>query len=85
MFILQRALLMLIGFLETLIIIHVILSWIYRGNNELVRIVNIFTEPLLLPGKKIQERIIPDVPVDFSPIIAFFILGILEKFVVSIL
>ncbi len=85
MFVLQRALLMLIGFLETLIIIHVILSWIYRGNNELVRIINIFTEPLLLPGKKIQEKIIPDVPVDFSPIIAFFILGILEKFVVNIL
>lgn len=85
MFVLQRALLMLIGFLETLIIIHVILSWIYRGNNELVRIINIFTEPLLLPGKKIQEKIIPDVPVDFSPIIAFFILGILEKFIVNIL
>lgn len=84
MFVLESALLILIGFLETLIIIQVILSWIYRGNNELVRIINLFTEPLLLPGKKIQEKILPDMPVDFSPIIAFFILGILEKFIRSI-
>jgi YggT family protein len=82
--VLISALGLLFGFLETLIIIDVILSWVYKGDNSLVRLIHVFTEPLLLPGKKLQEKIIPGIPVDFSPIIAFAILRFLESIASSL-
>lgn len=84
MILLQNALGILINFLILLLVIDVILSWLYRGNNNLVRTIHIFTEPLLLPGRRIQERLLPNIPVDFSPIIAYAILRILEGIVSSI-
>lgn len=85
MIILYKAVGLLFQFLETLIIIEVLLSWVYRGENSLTRMLHIFTDPFLIPGKKIQERIIPGLPVDFSPVIALFILMILRNVVYSLL
>lgn len=79
--IIQNAFSLLFGFLETLIIIDVILSWLYRGDNNLVRTIHIFTQPILLPARRLQERIIPDLPIDFSPIIAFAVIRALESLV----
>jgi YggT family protein len=78
MSLIQNALGLLINFLILLLVIDVILSWIYRGNNNLVKVIHIFTEPILLPGRKLQEKLLPNIPVDFSPIIAYAILRILE-------
>ncbi|KOA20971.1 YGGT family protein [Clostridium homopropionicum DSM 5847] len=85
MVILYNAVGLLFQFLETLIIIEVLLSWVYRGENSLTRLLHIFTDPFLIPGKRIQERIIPGLPVDFSPVIALFILMLLRNVIYSIL
>jgi len=85
MIILYNAVGLLFQFLETLIIIEVLLSWVYRGENSFTRLLHIFTDPFLIPGKKIQERIIPGLPVDFSPVIALFILMLLRNVIYSIL
>lgn len=68
------------------IIIEVILSWVYANRtNKYIEILHKITNPLLQPGKKIQDRYFSNMMVDFSPIIALFILMILKRIVFSIL
>ena len=83
--ILYNAVGLLFQFLETLIIIEVLLSWVYRGENSLTKLLHIFTDPFLIPGKKIQERFIPGLPMDFSPVIALFLLMFLRNVIYWIL
>ncbi|WP_035290101.1 YggT family protein [Clostridium sp. KNHs214] len=75
----------LLTFLEYAIFIDVILSWVSAGReNEFTRIVHIITEPLLRPGRELQQRLIPGLMIDFSPIIAFFIIGILRRMILPL-
>ena len=72
--------------LEYAIIIEVILSWVYSGRtNQYIELLHKVTEPILRPGKIIQEKYFNNLMVDFSPIIALFILSILRKIVLNIL
>jgi YggT family protein len=52
--------------------------------NSFTRILHIFTEPILSPAKKLQNKFIPELPLDFSPFIAFIFIGILRTLVHSI-
>lgn len=83
--VLERAFSLLFQIIELLIFVDVILSWVYRGENSLTRLVRTFTDPLLYPGRKIQDRLMPGLPVDLSPIIGLFILWILEGLVNTVL
>ncbi|ADK14135.1 MULTISPECIES: YggT family protein [Clostridium] len=77
---------LLFRFLEGAIILDVILSWVMQGrSNAFVDFLHIFTEPLMIPGRKIQEKLMPGLMIDFSPIVAFFIIDILRGIVFSIL
>ena len=68
------------------IIIEVILSWVYANRtNQYIELLHKVTKPLLQPGRKIQNRYFTNIMVDFSPIIAIFILMILKNIVFSIL
>jgi YggT family protein len=73
---------LLFNLLEYAIFIDVILSWVYRGRgNALIDILHIFTEPFMGPARKLQQRFVQMSMLDFSPIIAYFILLILRNIV----
>lgn len=83
---LRVAISLLFRFLEGAIFIEVILSWVMPGrSNALLDFLRIFTEPFMAPGRKIQEKLMPNLMLDFSPIIALFILDILRSIVFSII
>jgi len=68
------------------IFIEVILSWVYANRtNQYIESLHKVTNPLLQPGRKIQNRYFNNMMVDFSPIIAIFIIMILKNIVFSIL
>lgn len=72
--------------MELIIFIEVILSWIMVGKkNEFTMIVHKITAPLLEPGRKIQEKIMPGLMIDFSPIIALLIINLLRRIIISLL
>ena len=72
--------------LEISIFIEVGLSWIYAGrSNQYIELLHKITGPLLQPSRKIQDKYFNNVMVDFSPIIALFILFILKQIVFGIL
>ncbi|MBP1743705.1 MAG: YggT family protein [Firmicutes bacterium] len=77
---------MLFNFIEAAILIEVILSWIMPGKkNTFTEMLHIFTDPFMIPGRKIQSMIAPNLMVDFSPIIALIIMSIVERIILSIL
>ena len=77
---------MIFNVLELSIFIEVVLSWVYaRRSNQYIELLHKVTAPLLLPGRKIQERYFSNTMVDFSPIIALFILMVVRRIVFSIL
>ncbi|WP_315114448.1 YggT family protein [uncultured Clostridium sp.] len=69
---------------EWAILIDVILSFIPM-NNSFTQIIRTITEPLLAPGRRIQELILPGLMIDFSPVFALFMLNILERLILSII
>jgi YggT family protein len=83
---LSIAISLLFRFLEGAILIDVILSWIMpKGSNALIDLLHVFTDPFMIPGRKIQEKLMPGLMIDFSPIIALFIIDILRGILFSIL
>lgn len=83
---LRVAISLLFRFLEGAIFIEVILSWVMPGrSNVFLDFLRIFTEPFMAPGRKIQEKLMPSLMLDFSPIIALFILDILRAVIFSII
>lgn len=77
---------MIFNGLELAIFGEVILSWVYpRGSNQYIELLHKVTNPLLQPGRKIQEKYFSNTMVDFSPIIALLILMIARKIVFRIL
>lgn len=72
--------------IEFSICIDALLSWIPMANNSIFSdVLHTITEPFLKPGRKIQEMIMPGLMIDFSPIIAFLIIGILRRIVYTLL
>lgn len=72
--------------MEYAIFAEIILSFVMRGvENKFTYFLHSITEPLLAPGRKLQEKIMPGLMIDFSPIIAFFIISILRKITFSII
>lgn len=77
---------LLFRFLEGAILLDVILSWVMPGrSNGLLDLLHVFTDPFMIPGRKIQEKIMPGLMIDFSPILALVILDVIRKIVFSIL
>ena len=75
----------LFRFLEGAILLDVILSWIMPGKkNSLIDLLHVFTDPFMIPGRKIQDKIAPGLMIDFSPIIALLIIDILQRIIFSI-
>lgn len=83
---LRVALELLFRFLEGAILLDVILSWVMpRRVGGFIELLHVFTEPFMKPGRKLQQKIMPGLMIDFSPIVAFVIIDILRGIVFSIL
>jgi len=78
---------MIIGMIFKMIyfvlVIRMLLSWVNPDPyNQIVRIIYRVTEPILAPFR----RIIPSMGmVDISPIVVFFLLAFIERFVMGVL
>ena len=65
--------------LQILIIIRVVLSWIpHDPYNQLIQLLDQVTDVVLKPIREILP--VQSAGVDFSPIVAFFLLGFVKKF-----
>jgi YggT family protein len=69
-----------------LIIARAIISWVNPDPyNQVVRILDKFTEPVLYPIRKLLRRVTGNLPMDFSPIIAIVLIQIVGSFLIRIL
>jgi len=76
----------LFNILELAILLEVIVSWIPQiGDNKFVSTIHNFVYPMMEPLKTLQDRLIPGLPIDFSPIIAIFILDVFKRLLLGIL
>ncbi len=76
----------LFNLLELAILLEVIISWLPQiGNNKFVSTIHNFVYPIMEPLKTLQDRLIPGLPIDFSPIVALFILDLLKRVLLGIL
>ena len=63
-----------------LILIRALISWVNPDPfNPLVQFLTRVTEPVLEPVR----RLLPPLPIDLSPLIVFFIIVFLQKFLVA--
>ena len=80
MFFLLQTFNILINLLNTLIVIRVVLSWMVRDRGPFMNFMIYCTEPILGPIR----RSIPIVNgLDFSQVVAWFLLDLLQKFIDS--
>ena len=49
--------------------------------NNITQFIRVFTAPLMAPGKRLQARLMPGLPIDFSPVFALILLNILARVV----
>ena len=69
-------------FMSILIIIRALISWVSPDPyNPIVQFLYRATDPILNPIR----RLMPAMPIDISPIIAYFIISILKSFLVRTL
>lgn len=67
----------LLRLLELAVIVDFISSWIPQiQGNKIVRTIRDFISPVLEPIRRLQDRLIPGLPIDFSPMVVLGIIGI---------
>ena len=68
--------------LQMLILIRVILSWItHDPYNQFILLLYQITEPILKPVREILPM--QSMGMDFSPIVVFFLLGVVKKLLLA--
>lgn len=74
----------LLNILTWLILIQCLMSWFPGARySKAYEILSMFTEPLVGPIREVLFRYI-DIPIDFSPIIAFFVISMAQRLIVSL-
>ena len=74
----------LLNVLTWLIIIQCLMSWFPGARySRVYEILSMFTEPLVGPIREVLFRYI-DIPIDFSPIIAFFVISMVQRLIISL-
>ena len=75
----------MVSAMQVLLIVRAVLSWLPLDEGNLIEaIVFVFTEPILMPIRAVLEHfgLFEELPIDMSNIFAFFILSIIEVFLV---
>lgn len=74
----------LLNLLTWLIIIQCLMSWFPGARySKAYEILSMFTEPLVGPIREVLFRYI-DIPIDFSPIIAFFLISMIQRLIINL-
>ena len=77
---------LLFRLLEGAILIEVILSWVAPGKRDpFTNFIHSLTDPLMKPARNFQNKIVPNLMIDFSPIFALVLLDVLRNLVFFIL
>lgn len=72
--------------IKATILIEVLLTWIPNGRySKIGRFIRTFTAPIMEPAEKINDLFLKGFVIDFSPIIAYFIIYIIQGIIISIL
>lgn len=74
----------LIEVFNILLLIRVVLSWLPMGQNALTRAVYSVTEPILEPIRRTTYPLLGNIPLDISPIIAYFLMQLIRNIVFRI-
>ncbi|WP_297420634.1 YggT family protein [Clostridium sp.] len=75
----QMVLYLLFNIIELTIFIECIASWIPQvQGNKFINLIHNFVYPILEPIRRLQDRVIPGLPMDFSPVIALLIINLLR-------
>lgn len=75
---------MLFTIVRFAILAEVVLSWVMQGReNVFTAVIHSISEPLMAPARKLQEKFINGLPIDFSPIVALLFLNIIENLVLG--
>lgn len=73
---------MFLNILELAIFIECIVSWIPQiQGNKFIDLLHSFVNPVLEPIRKLQYRLSPGSPLDFSPIFALIIINFLQRII----
>ena len=82
-FLLFQVIDMVFNILQIIIIVRVVLSWVsHNPSNQFIRIIYQVSEPILKPIREILP--ITGMGFDLSPIVAFFLLGLLKKILLAV-
>ena len=82
-FLLFQVIDMVFNILQIIIIVRVVLSWIsHNPSNQFIQIIYQVSEPILKPIREILP--ITGMGFDLSPIVAFFLLGLLKKTLLAV-
>lgn len=82
--IIAALLIKLLNILTWLILIQCLMSWFPGARySKVYEILSMFTEPLVGPIREVLFRYI-DIPIDFSPIIAFFVISMAQRLIYSL-
>lgn len=74
----------LVEVFNILLLIRVVLSWILMGENALTRAVYSVTEPILGPIRRAIYPWMRNIPLDISPIIAYFLIQLIRNIIFRI-
>ena len=75
-----------------ILVVRSILSWIVYSGNQYSRglhraydVLGQITEPIVAPVRRLMSRFVRTGPMDFAPMVAFFLILIIRRIVVAIL
>lgn len=71
----------LLSIVNLLLVVRCILSWFPIGYNKFVEFLFNITEPILSPVRKLLSRTSYSLNLDFSPIVAYLIITLLQRLI----
>ncbi len=71
----------LLSVVNLLLVVRCIISWFPVGYNKIIEFLYNVTEPILSPIRKLLSRANYNMNVDFSPVVAYLIITLLQRLI----